>query len=273
MHADRLRLRQVLVNLLGNGIKYNRRDGRLDLRFSVDASDAQRVRIDIGDQGPGLAAEQIEHLFEPFARLGAEHSPVEGLGLGLAISRQFVEAMGGRISVASTPGMGATFSVRLPRAAVPVPAHAEPPDTVPPPAATLQTLTLLYVEDEPVNALLVQDALQVRPGWTVLHAADAAAGLALVQACRPALVLSDIQLPGMSGLDLVRALRADIALGGLLCIALSAGAMPDQVAQARAAGFDDYWTKPLNVCTLAERIESALAEAEGRRAATTGVLS
>ncbi|MBW8846287.1 MAG: response regulator, partial [Burkholderiales bacterium] len=124
--------------------------------------------------------------------------------------------------------------------------------------------TLLYIEDEPLNTLLVQEALRQRPDWHVLHAADGRSGLALAQTQRPEVVLTDINLPGLSGLDVVRELRADAALSGTLCIALSADATPGQIERAMQAGFDDYWTKPLDVLELAGRLADALARHGGR---------
>jgi CheY-like chemotaxis protein len=124
--------------------------------------------------------------------------------------------------------------------------------------------TLLYIEDEPLNTLLVREALRDRPDWRVLHAADGRAGLALAQTCKPEVVLTDINLPGLTGLDIVQALRADAALAGTLCIALSADATPGQIDRAMQAGFDDYWTKPLDVLELAGRLADALARHGGR---------
>ncbi|HEY8878666.1 MAG TPA: response regulator [Roseateles sp.] len=131
-------------------------------------------------------------------------------------------------------------------------------------AADQDAYTLLYIEDEPLNTLLVQEALRDRPDWRVLHAGDGRAGLALAQTQRPEVVLTDINLPGLSGLDVVRELRADAALAGTLCIALSADATPGQIDRAMQAGFDDYWTKPLDILELAGRLADALARHGGR---------
>ena len=255
--ADCRALEQVMLNLLSNGIKYNRRGGRLSVLIS---GDAREVQVSVCDQGQGLDSGQQARLFQPFNRLGAEHGPVEGSGLGLVISRQLVEAMSGRISVLSTPGQGSTFTVTLPR-------HSgqamQLEDVLPPlPAKTVDVdrqITLLYIEDEPLNALLVEEALRLRPNWRLLHALDGRSGLALAKARRPTLVLTDINLPGMSGLEVVKAIRADPSIQHTVCIALSANAMGQQVDEAMRAGFDDYWTKPLDVCGLPERIDTWLA--------------
>jgi CheY-like chemotaxis protein len=132
------------------------------------------------------------------------------------------------------------------------------------PGAATDAFTLLYIEDEPLNTLLVQEALRERPDWRVLHAADGRSGLALARTQKPEVVLADINLPGMSGLDVVRQLRADSGLASTLCIALSADATPTQIERAMQAGFDDYWTKPLDVLELAGRLADALARHTGR---------
>lgn len=268
--ADRRALEQVVLNLLSNGIKYNRRGGTLSLEL---AEAGKMVVITVRDQGAGLDGVQRGRLFRPFDRLGAEDSQVEGSGLGLVIARQLVESMGGRIGVDSVPGQGSAFSVRLPRYRGQAPAGLAPPDAdAAPPVQAIETdVTVLCIEDDPVNALLVQEALAARPGWRLVHAADGRSGLALAQTLRPSLVLTDINLPGLSGLSVVQALRGDPATRAMLCIALSADAMPEQVDHAMRTGFDDYWTKPLDLRTLAGRIESWLSRGQSRFAERQGV--
>ena len=265
VEGERRALEQVLLNLLSNGVKYNRRGGTLAVALRADA---RSVWIDVRDQGAGLDAAQRARLFQPFERLGAEHTQVEGSGLGLVISRQLVDAMGGEITVASTPGQGSRFTVRLRRV-----------DTLPAAAAAVrhavlasplradgEEITVLYIEDDPVNALLVQEALRSRPHWRVVHAADGRSGLALAQALQPTVVLTDINLPGLAGQAVVLALRRDPAIRRTVCSALSADAMDEQVVDAMRAGFDDYWTKPLDVKTLPERIEAWLDRGDSRLA-------
>ena len=260
--ADRRALEQAVLNLLTNGIKYNRRGGLLRIELK---SEGEHASLCITDQGPGLDDSQRSRLFRPFDRLGAENSKIEGSGLGLVISRQLVESMGGRIDVDSEPGRGSTFSIILPvhgDAGLPV---------VSPEVIALKVpnrhdddVTVLYIEDDPVNALLVQEALQCRPGWRIFHAADGLTGLALAQTLQPTVVLTDINLPGLSGQGIVRSLRGDSLVRNTICIALSADAMNDQIADAMGSGFDDYWTKPLDVRVLAERIEAWLDRGESR---------
>jgi signal transduction histidine kinase/CheY-like chemotaxis protein len=265
VRADARALEQALVNLLSNGIKYNRDGG--GLRITVRERDAQ-VEIAIADEGVGLSVGQLSQLFQPFNRLGAENRGIEGSGLGLVISRQVTEAMGGELLAASTPGRGSTFTLRLPRAELPA-AVAAPPATQPglllPSAA--RPATILYIEDEPVNALLVTEALRAMPHWRVVIAEDGERGLAQARALRPDLLLIDINIPRLTGDEVVRRLRLEPGTRALPCIALSADALPEQIAAARAAGFDDYWTKPLDLPTLLARLQQRLALAAAPAAA------
>jgi signal transduction histidine kinase/CheY-like chemotaxis protein len=261
VRGDRRALQQVLLNLLSNGVKYNRRGGTLKVVLRAEGAE---VCIDVRDQGAGLDASRQARLFQPFDRLGAEHTQIEGSGLGLVISRQLLAAMGGQITVDSQPGRGSTFTVRLPAHHAPpaAAAVAPPPVVVQAPTRHDEAITVLYIEDDPVNALLVQEALRARPRWRLLHAADGRSGLALAQTLRPTVVLTDINLPGLSGQQVVQALRDDPLMRQTLCIGLSADAMSEQVVEAMRSGFDDYWTKPLDVRTLPARIEAWLERGE-----------
>lgn len=265
VEGERRALEQVLLNLLSNGVKYNRRGGTLAV---VLRADAQSVWIDVRDQGTGLDAAQRARLFRPFDRLGAEHMQVDGSGLGLVISRQLVEAMGGEVSVESVPGGGSTFTVRLRRVEA-APVAVATPSVVALEATAHQDegdVSVLYIEDDPVNTLLVQEVFRTRPGWRLFHAADGHSGLALAQALRPDIVLTDINLPGLSGQDLVQALRRDPVIQRTVCIALSADAMDEQIVEAMGVGFDDYWTKPLDVRTLPQRLQVWLERGDSRLA-------
>lgn len=269
VRADARALEQVLVNLLSNGIKYNRPHGRLRIALRRHG---ERLEIAVSDEGQGLDAAQRSRLFEPFDRLGAEDSGIEGSGLGLVIAKSLTEAMGGEVRVESTPGAGSTFGVWLPLWAEPAAAHApvvEPvrrePVAVPPAPAWTdgdREARILYIEDEPVNALLVVEALRGMPHWKVMTASDGEQGLELARTLRPDLLLIDINLPRLSGSEVVRALRRRPSTRDLPCIALSADALPEQIAAAREAGFDDYWTKPLDLRKLVERLGERLARRE-----------
>ena len=255
--ADPTRLRQVLINLLSNAIKYNRPQGRVTV--SAGAANG-RVVLRVQDSGHGLTAAQISHLYEPFNRLGAERHGIEGRGLGLVIVKSLVERMGGEVGVASTAGRGATFSVALPAAAAGAEAAPRPAPAAPTPAAaTARAGRVLCIEDNPVNMLLVEELLAQRPGVQMLAASTGEQGVRIALDARPDLALVDMQLPDIDGHEVLRRLRADARTRGLRCIALSANALPDDVARALAAGFADYWTKPIDFGLFLRGIDAALA--------------
>jgi signal transduction histidine kinase/CheY-like chemotaxis protein len=247
--ADPVRLRQALINLLSNGIKYNRRGGNV----WVDAAPRDgRICLAVRDDGLGLSDAQRAHLFEPFNRLGREREFIDGTGIGLAIVKASIERMDGSVEVRSREGEGSCFELRLPQAE-PSAAPAVPAAAIPMPAATGDDGMppwrphLLYIEDNPVNLLIVSEMLRLRPDLRLDTAINGRDGLLLARLHRPPLVLIDMQLPDIDGLQVLRELRADAQTAALRCVALSANAMPDDVRAALAAGFDDYWTKPLDM--------------------------
>ena len=245
--ADSTRLRQVLLNLLTNGIKYNRRGGTVRVE---SAAQGNQVVLRVLDSGRGMAREQLALAFEPFNRLGLESKGIEGTGIGLAIVKANVERMGGSVSVHSTPDVGSVFEVRLPA----VPSARAAQDTRPPasrdaPAAVpvaARTGRLLYIEDNPVNALIVRELVAQRGNLTLDEADDGLSGIDRARSGRPDLILLDMQLPDIDGLEVLRRLRADPDTAAIPCIALSANAMPEDIQRALGAGFADYWTKPLD---------------------------
>ena len=260
--ADDRRLHQVLLNLLSNAIKYNQRGGRVTLALrpvAGDAGGADRVGIAVTDDGPGLTADQQRHLFEPFNRLGAERGGTEGTGLGLAISQQLAALMGGRLQVRSLPGAGATFELLLPRAgptgATPSPAPIE----VGAPAPLPTRGRVLYVEDNPVNAMLMEAIVGLRPGVQLQVAGSVAQGLAAALADPPDLLLLDMQLPDGDGASLLQALRAHPRLAQVPAVAVSAAARADDLARAREVGFTAYWTKPVVVDDVLAGLDALLA--------------
>jgi hypothetical protein len=255
--ADPTRLLQVLLNLLTNAVKYNRARGEV---FVEAAAHAGRVRLAVRDTGPGLARDALAQLFEPFNRLGAERGGIPGTGIGLTISKSLVEQMDGTIAVHSSADQGTTFEVDLPAAgADDHEAPASAPVPLPPqPNAALDGL-LLYIEDNPVNVTLVEAIVAGLPGLRLVSAGDGAAGVARALAERPDLVLVDMQLPDIDGLEVLRRLRADPGTADTPCIALSANAMPEDIVRARQAGFDDYWTKPIQVGSFRDALARRFA--------------
>jgi CheY-like chemotaxis protein/anti-sigma regulatory factor (Ser/Thr protein kinase) len=245
VQADHLRLRQVLVNLLSNAIKYNRRGGQVLLSWPVDEG-VGLVHLRVRDTGEGLAPAQIAHLFEPFNRLGAERSGVEGTGIGLVITQRLVQLMNGRLSVESEPGVGSVFTASLPW----VPVAASDPGFAPTEVSVdipAVPWTVLYAEDNPMNVELVRQVMKMRPDWRLLVAANGRQAVEMALQQRPDLLLLDMHLGDMSGVEVSRALEAAL---GCPRIALSADATPEQSQAARAAGFAAYLTKPVNVAQL-----------------------
>ena len=265
--ADRTRLRQVLINLLTNGIKYNRPQGRVSVGVR---NTGRQLTIEVGDTGRGLAPDQLAHLFEPFNRLGAEGEAVEGNGIGLVIVKALVERMGGKVSVESEPAHGTRFGVTLPAATnekpesettfleVAADSRANAP-TAQNGVPTAAAGHLLYIEDNEVNVLLVRELVALRPGLEMLSATDGAQGVALALAHRPELVLIDMQLPDFDGFEVLRRLRTQPGGETLRCIALSANALPEDIARALAAGFADYWTKPIDLKRFLAGLDGAFA--------------
>jgi PAS domain S-box-containing protein len=253
--ADRIRLRQVLINLLSNAIKYNRPDGVARVGTELHQG---KVVLTVTDTGRGLTPEQRAHLFEPFNRLGIEREGIEGTGIGLAIVKTLVGRMGGSIEVCSEPGTGSSFSVKLQRADQPSPVAAEEP-TAAAVATRVSKATLLYIEDNPINVMLMQELVSSREGWTLVSEANGTRGVARAAELKPDIVLVDMQLPDFDGFEVLRRISADPRTGHLPCVAVSANAMPDDVARALAAGFVEYWTKPINFAAFLKSLESRLS--------------
>jgi PAS domain S-box-containing protein len=253
VRADRVRLRQVLVNLLSNALKYNRRGGSAVLDWCA-GPDGSTVQIAVVDTGPGLSEEQRAHLFEPFNRLGAERTKVEGTGMGLVITRRLVELMHGRLSVQSEPGHGSRFELQLP-AAEPATARS---DAV---AAGRRRRSVLYVEDNPLNVELVREVMLLRPQYRLLVARSGSEALEVAARELPDLLLVDMHLGDMTGLDLARQLDRNAALRARTRVALSADAVPERKRQAIEAGFAAYLTKPVDVVALLGCLDEHLTPA------------
>lgn len=261
VRADRTRLKQALLNLLSNAIKYNRPGGRVTVNAVPGA--AGRLRFEVDDTGPGIAAERLEELFQPFNRLDAGNSEIEGTGIGLTITRRLVDLMGGEVGVASELGSGSTFWIELPLESLAATARAEEATLAGSEAWSRELAdrrqTVLYVEDNPANIKLVAQILARRENIRLLttHASDL--GIELARSRRPDLVLLDINMPGMDGYQVLRELRADPGTRTIPVIAVTANAMPRDLERARAAGFDDYLSKPLDLSLFLKAVDAALA--------------
>ncbi|MCR5882939.1 PAS domain-containing protein [Rhizobacter sp. J219] len=262
--ADRIRTRQVVINLLSNAIKYNSSRGQVHVGVR-DGGDA--VVLTVSDTGRGMTRQQMAHLFEPFNRLGVEREGIEGAGVGLSVVKALVERMGGSVRVESTPGVGSRFQVHLPRHVGPVgPDDAEPApvQTVPPPTEAMRPPRrqragrVLYIEDNPVNALLVEEMVRQHAGLQIESVASGLGGVARAQELKPDLILLDMQLPDVDGYEVLSRLREQPSTAGIRCVALSANAMPEDIARATAAGFSDYWTKPINLKTFLAALDRLL---------------
>ena len=245
VRADPDALEQVVTNLLTNAIKYNRPKGRVRVRFEAGESGV----LTVDDTGIGMTEEQLDKLFEPFNRLGAEKTETQGSGLGLVITRKLVRAMGGKIDVLSRPGRGSRFAVSLPLAKSGTPKGPEVRSPVEVPSTWDNGVeqVVLYVEDDEVNTILMEQIFRSQPNWRLLTAASGTEGLQIAQETELSLVLLDLNLPGLSGFEVMERLKADERTRHLRCIALSADALPHQIQHALSLGFDDYWTKPIDV--------------------------
>jgi CheY-like chemotaxis protein len=244
-----------LINLLSNGIKYNRPGGRVTIRATADETD---MVITVTDDGLGMSREQQQRLFKRFERLGREASAVQGTGLGLALTQQLVKLMQGKLQVDSVQGEGTQVSVRLPL--------ADPAAT----AADAETAVMvmpsghvLYIEDDPINALLVQEALRPCPALRLDVARNAREGLACLHEGAPDLLLLDMDLPDMSGLELLRHLRQQDPWRDLRVVVLSGSNRPEDVRAAQAAGAVAYWTKPLALDQLTRQLGEQLRAPAG----------
>jgi CheY-like chemotaxis protein len=258
--ADRTRLKQVLLNLLSNAIKYNRADGAVVVDCAL--TDSQCVRISVQDTGIGLRPDQLESLFLPFNRLGQEAGAEEGTGIGLVVTKKLTELMGGTIGVTSSPGTGSVFWIEL-KSTKPVTAdelnithQATAVAKMPHDGALLPTL--LYVEDNPANLSLVAEIIRFRADVRLPSAPDARLGIALARAHLPRIILMDLNLPGISGTDALRILRGNTETAHIPVIAVTANAMPRDIARGLSDGFFRYVTKPVVLDELNEAIDCAL---------------
>ena len=264
--ADRTRLKQIVINLLSNAIKYNRDHGTVVVACSTSAPG--RTRISFEDTGAGLSPEKQALLFQPFNRLGQEAGGVAGTGIGLVVTKRLAELMSGVLGVESAAGAGSVFWCELNTSAAP---HFEDDGgesaslEEPPAPASEGVRTLLYVEDNPANMKLVEQLIARRPDLKLLTAVNGTLGIEVATASQPAVILMDINLPGISGTEALAVLRGDPATAHIPVVALSANAMPRDIEMGLDAGFFRYLTKPIKVKEFMDTLNAALECAEARR--------
>jgi PAS domain S-box-containing protein len=269
VHADRTRVKQVLINLLSNAIKYNREQGTVEVKCTTTSP--ERIRISFKDTGAGLPPEKLTQLFQPFNRLGQESRAGEGTGIGLVMSKRVVELMEGAIGVESTVGVGSVFWIELLLTTAPTFLVASSESTTAiqariPTAARLRTL--LYVEDNPANLTLVEQLIARRSDIRLLTAVNGTLGIEIARASQPEVILMDINLPGISGIEALKILREDPATAHIPVVALSANPMQRDTKKGMEAGFFYYLTKPIKVNEFMDALDGALEFAEKTLPAT-----
>ena len=265
--ADRQRLHQVLLNLLSNAVKYNQAGGRVEI--FCNKNQAGQLRVSVRDSGAGISEADQTRLFAPFERLSANQSEVQGTGLGLALSKRLMEAMGGSIGLTSLPGQGSTFWIEL---------HCvEAPEEVVRRQELLSAIeikhvpgkrTVLYIEDNLSNMRLMEHIVSYRPHIRLVPAMQGRLGLELAHEHRPDLILLDLHLPDLAGDEVLKKLQADPKTRTIPVVMISADATPGQVKRLLAAGVAAYVTKPLNVEKLLKVFDDYLVEPAGESAVT-----
>ncbi len=263
--ADETRFKQVLTNLLSNAVKYNREGGSVLLRTALDADG--RVRITVRDTGIGMTPEQMQALFQPYNRLGRENSGIEGTGIGLVISRRLADLMGGTLEAASVAGQGSVFTLRMPRAEQP----AEPSAAAEPGAGRdgpdgrdYRQRKVHYIEDNETNVEVMRGMLAQRPQIAMEVSTIGLDGLTAIRARRPDLILLDMQLPDISGLELLRYLKQDADVADIPVIVVSADATTLRTQEALTLGAAHYVTKPVDVRRFLQVLDETLATMDTR---------
>jgi PAS domain S-box-containing protein len=257
--ADRTRVKQVLINLLSNAIKYNRTAGKVEVTCSENT--AGRIRISVKDTGEGLSPEKLSQLFQPFNRLGQEGSAEEGTGIGLVVSKRLVDLMGGEIGVESIVGVGSVFWIEL-NSSESLQLDYDTDEPLELTGARVKhgtgLRTLLYIEDNRANMQLVEQLIERRPDMRLLCARDGMRGITLARIHQPEVILMDINLPGISGIQALKILRSDPITAHIPVVAISANAMPYDIKKGLEAGFCHYLTKPIKVKEFMDALDLAL---------------
>jgi PAS domain S-box-containing protein len=273
--GDQQRLKQVMLNLLSNAIKYNCPGGNVTLTCREVNG---RIRLSVTDTGPGINPELRDRLFTPFDRLDAESSGVEGTGLGLALSKGLVEAIGGTLGVDSVVGQGSTFWIELPIAERPKALVTRAKPSLIHQSTSTPTVTVLYIEDDVANVQLVERLLMQRPSVRLITALQGVLGVELAQQYEPALILLDVHLSDIHGYDVLERLRTDSRTIDIPVVVLSADATAWQRRRFRNAGVEDYLSKPLDLQHLLDVVDKhlvvsstviALGQSERERVATS----
>ncbi|MBF0249468.1 MAG: response regulator [Alphaproteobacteria bacterium] len=267
IRVDRVRFKQVLLNLLSNAVKYNRVNGAVTI--SAPMSPGAMQRLSVSDTGRGVSADQLDALFEPFNRLDAEHSEIEGTGIGLTITKQLVERMGGRIGVESEVGQGSTFQVEMPRSERKIAlddARAQGTLAVAQKDAGAKKGkgVVLYIEDNPANLKLMEMLLQRMGGVTMISAMEPLTGIDMAVNDKPDLIFLDINLPGMTGYEVLEKLKENQQTRDIPVYALTANAMAQDVERGMQSGFRKYITKPFSVNEILSVLKEVLGDLQGR---------
>ena len=259
-NADRQRLQQAFLNLFSNAVKYNRPNGSVTVTAKLTGD---RVRVRVRDTGIGIPAEKISRLFVPFERLGAEQTHVDGTGIGLALAQRIITSNHGCLTVESVVGEGSTFTVELPSVACP---HSSAPAMHPPveAAPTAGSRTVLYIEDQDMNLKLVERILRRQPEIKLISAMHGSLGIELAREHRPDAILLDLNLPDMSGDEVLRRLKVDADLSRIPVIMVSADALGDRIEQLLAEGAHSYITKPYKVADFLKTLNETLAASSPR---------
>lgn len=262
INADKTRIKQVMINLLSNAIKYNRQDGTVTVSCGITPE--KRMRVSIKDTGLGLTSDLVEQLFQPFNRLGQEGGNTEGSGIGLVVTKQLVELMGGVIGVRSEVGVGSTFWFEIPLSsdsAMPLGVASDAIVMAPTLSkGNITRRTLLYVEDNQANLNLVEQLIERRNDLKLLIATDGNQGVKMACEHLPDLILMDINLPGISGLEALKLLRANPETAHIQIMALSANAIQHDIERGLKAGFSRYLTKPIRINEFMEALDVALSQ-------------
>ena len=263
VRADRTRLKQVLINLISNAIKYNKEHGTVEVECTQ--TEPEHTLISVKDTGAGMNPEQLAQLFQPFNRLGQEARGIAGTGIGLVVTKQLAELMEGIIGVESNADVGSIFWIELLSSAAPGIAaeSAELGACAPAPVPSgVAQRTLLYVEDNPANMKLVEQLVARRPDVRLVTAVNGSLGIEIARESQPAVILMDINLPGINGFEALKILRDDPATAHIPVVALSANAMSRDVEKGRDAGFFRYITKPIKFKEFMDTLDEALEFSE-----------